>query len=103
VPHDDRRSLERADRRVVCVDDFFDAEVVNRAGVLAKLLEVHIHARPRWCEHLVATSLEALDPMLPDAQLVRSSRVNSASKWRSAAASSYIEVSAMVYPWAAPV
>ena len=35
-------------------------------------------------------------------QIVRSSRANSASKWRSAAPSSYMAVSAMVYPWAAP-
>jgi hypothetical protein len=36
-------------------------------------------------------------------QIVRSSSANSASKWRSAATSLYIAVSAIVYPWAAPL
>ena len=47
--------------------------------------------------------LLCVDPAETDTvQIVRSSSANSASKWRSAAPSSYMAVSAIVYPWAAP-
>ena len=65
VTHDDRRSIEPADDLTVVIHDFFDTQMINRAGVGTKLLDVDVHSRPRGGQHAVAAGAVAIDPMLP--------------------------------------
>lgn len=65
VPHDDRRSIEPADDLLIMIHHIAEAEVVHMRMILAKRVDIPLHAGPASGDHLEAAALETLDPVLP--------------------------------------
>src|SRR5215212_1454114 len=68
VAHDDRRALQLAYDTLVVLHDCGDRQRLDRGGVLVQRLYLYLQAGVCWGEHMIATVLIALDPLLPAAR-----------------------------------
>src|SRR5215217_7970443 len=68
VAHENRRLVELSDDALVVLDYGGDRKRLDRRGVLVERLYLYLQAGVCWGEHMIATVLIALDPLLPAAR-----------------------------------
>ena len=68
VAHEDRRLVELSDDVLVTLDDGWNGQRLDRAGIGVERLDLALEAGVGRCQHAVAALGVAVDPVLPTAR-----------------------------------